>query len=97
MGKWPGHQSGTDAIDDVQAKVNAHGGKIIAERHSDEPGRSFYIATFRDPAGNLIGLYQEATRECLNPWHPMSSEGGVEDRGHPLCGRVCYGAGASLE
>jgi predicted enzyme related to lactoylglutathione lyase len=40
----------------VLAKVTAQGGKVIAKRHPDEPGGNFYIATFHDPAGNLIGL-----------------------------------------
>lgn len=48
-----------DSIDEVLAKVTAQGGKVIAKRHPDEPGGNFYIATFHDPAGNLIGLYQE--------------------------------------
>ena len=48
-----------DAIDAILAQVGAHGGEIVEASHPDSPGGSCFIATFRDPAGNLIGLYQE--------------------------------------
>ncbi len=49
-----------DNIDATLAKVEAHGGKIVEASHPDNPGSTSQIANFRDPAGNLIGLYQEA-------------------------------------
>ena len=40
----------------------AHGGVVVEAVHPDSPGSACWIATFRDPAGNLIGLYQEGPR-----------------------------------
>jgi|HubBroStandDraft_6_1064221.scaffolds.fasta_scaffold05523_4 predicted enzyme related to lactoylglutathione lyase len=48
-----------DDIDATVAQVALHGGSIITSPHPDEPGSTSWIATFRDPAGNAIGLYQE--------------------------------------
>jgi len=48
-----------DTIDGIAAKIAAHGGEIVEGPHPDHPGSTSYIATFRDPAGNLMGLYQE--------------------------------------
>ena len=48
-----------DSIDATLAKVKASGGELVQAPHPDEPGGNCFIATFRDPAGNLIGLYQE--------------------------------------
>jgi len=48
-----------DAIDSTLTEAAAHGGEVV------EVPCSFggsWIATFRDPAGNLIGLYQEGPR-----------------------------------
>ena len=36
--------------------------------HHDHPDGSTWIATFRDPAGNLIGLYQECRALALPAW-----------------------------
>jgi predicted enzyme related to lactoylglutathione lyase len=47
-----------DEMDAVLARISAAGGEVVAARHLDSPGGE-WIATFRDPAGNLIGLYQE--------------------------------------
>jgi predicted enzyme related to lactoylglutathione lyase len=49
-------------VDDVDAtlqKATAHGATVAQGSHPDRPGSACFIATFRDPAGNLIGLYQE--------------------------------------
>ena len=49
-------------VDDIRAsvkKVGECGGKVVQAPHPDHPGGTSYIATFRDPAGNLLGLYQE--------------------------------------
>ena len=48
-----------DAIDAILARVAAQGGAIVERSHPDAPDSTSRIATFRDPAGNLIGLYQE--------------------------------------
>ncbi len=50
-----------DSIDDTLTKVSAHGGVVVEAPHLDSPG-GCWIATFRDPAGNVIGLYQEGPR-----------------------------------
>jgi len=49
-------------VDDIAATlklVAASGGEVFEEPHPDSPGSTSLIANFRDPAGNLIGLYQE--------------------------------------
>jgi uncharacterized glyoxalase superfamily protein PhnB/predicted enzyme related to lactoylglutathione lyase len=48
-----------DAIDTVLARVTAQGGEIVEGSRPDAPDSTSRIATFRDPAGNLMGLYQE--------------------------------------
>jgi uncharacterized glyoxalase superfamily protein PhnB/predicted enzyme related to lactoylglutathione lyase len=50
-----------DSIDATLAQVAAHGGAVVKEPHIDSPG-GCWIATLRDPAGNVIGLYQEGAR-----------------------------------
>jgi len=50
-----------DSIDVTLSKAAAHGGVVVEEPHLDSPG-GCWIATFRDPAGNVIGLYQEGRR-----------------------------------
>ena len=51
-----------DGIDAALARVAAHGGAVVETPHPDHPGSTCWIATFRDPAGNLIGMYQEGPR-----------------------------------
>jgi len=46
-------------INEVLARVTAFGGEVVDARHPDHPGSTSWIATWRDPAGNLIGLYEE--------------------------------------
>ncbi len=41
------------------ARIAAHGGAIVAEPY---PEGQLTIATFRDPAGNVIGLWHDTTR-----------------------------------
>ncbi|MGA2742369.1 MAG: VOC family protein [Bryobacteraceae bacterium] len=48
-----------DDIDATLALVAAHGGEVVDVPHYDAPGSTSRIASFRDPAGNLMGLYQE--------------------------------------
>ncbi|MGA2132299.1 MAG: VOC family protein [Bryobacteraceae bacterium] len=50
-------------VDDIHATlalVAANGGEVFESPHPDQPGSTSFIANFRDPAGNVIGLYQEA-------------------------------------
>jgi uncharacterized glyoxalase superfamily protein PhnB len=51
-----------DNIDATLALAAAQGGIVVESGHSDSPGSTSGIATFRDPAGNLIGLYQEGSQ-----------------------------------
>jgi predicted enzyme related to lactoylglutathione lyase len=44
---------------DVIERVPASGGGILKARY---PAGDLRIATIRDPAGNVIGLWQQATR-----------------------------------
>jgi predicted enzyme related to lactoylglutathione lyase/uncharacterized glyoxalase superfamily protein PhnB len=49
-------------VDDLRASmalVTARGGEMVQEPDPDTPGGNCWIGTFRDPAGNVIGLYQE--------------------------------------
>ena len=46
-----------DRIDEVVARVTANGGEIIKPIC---PEGDLFVATVRDPAGNVIGLWQEA-------------------------------------
>jgi len=49
-------------VDDLEAilkKAAAHGATVLQAPHPDHPGGNCLIATFRDSAGNVIGLYQE--------------------------------------
>lgn len=48
-----------DDIDATVAHAAAHGAEIVEGPHPDLPGSTSSIATFHDPAGNVIGLYQE--------------------------------------
>ncbi len=47
-----------DDLDATLAKVVARGGEVARPRTPIGPGGDAY-ALFRDPAGNLLGLYQE--------------------------------------
>ncbi len=49
-----------DDLPAVAARIAASGGKIVDPPHAEGPGAS--IATFQDPTGNLIGLYEETPR-----------------------------------
>ena len=46
-------------IDAFVEKIAAHGGEIVESPRPDEPGGNCYIATFRDPAGNMLRVYEE--------------------------------------
>ena len=49
-------------VKDIEAyatKIAAHGGEIVERPRPDEPGGVCLIATFRDPAGNTLRIYEE--------------------------------------
>ena len=45
-----------DSIDDIIEQIEAQGGEVIKAPY---PEGNLWVATFRDPAGNVIGLWQE--------------------------------------
>jgi predicted enzyme related to lactoylglutathione lyase len=46
-------------IDETSALIAAHGGAIVREPY---PEGDLWVATFRDPAGNVIGIWQMGPR-----------------------------------
>ena len=48
-----------DHIDDTVGRVSAHGGEVVKAPY---PEGNLWVATVRDPAGNVIGLWQEGPR-----------------------------------
>jgi predicted enzyme related to lactoylglutathione lyase len=48
-----------DNLEESARQVVANGGEIVEAPHPDTPGGSSWIATFRDPSGNIARLYQE--------------------------------------
>ena len=46
-------------IEAFVAKIEAHGGEIVERPRPDEPGGACFIATFRDPEGNVLRVYEE--------------------------------------
>ncbi len=62
-------------VDEIEAtlrEVIEQGGAVIASPHPDSPAGTCFIATFRDPAGNVIGLYQE-DHENLDATRPSET------------------------
>ena len=56
-------------VDSVAATIDtvlAHGGELVQPIGMDAPE---VTARFRDPAGNVIGLYQEPSRSASAPAH----------------------------
>jgi predicted enzyme related to lactoylglutathione lyase/uncharacterized glyoxalase superfamily protein PhnB len=51
-----------DNIDATLDRGAAEGGTVINGPQPDSPGSTCWVATFHDPAGNVIGLYQEGPR-----------------------------------
>jgi hypothetical protein len=49
-----------DDVDGTVAKITANGGEIVTEPY---PQGTLTVATFRDPAGNLLGLWHETQRD----------------------------------
>ena len=48
-----------DRIDDAVARVAAHRGEVVKAPYAEG---NLWVATVRDPAGNVIGLWQEGPR-----------------------------------
>jgi predicted enzyme related to lactoylglutathione lyase len=48
-----------DRMDDIIEQIKTLGGEVIKAPY---PEGNLWVATFRDPAGNVIGLWQEALR-----------------------------------
>ena len=48
-----------DRIDETAARVAAHGGEIVKPPY---PEGDLWVATFRDPAGNMLGFWQAGPR-----------------------------------
>jgi hypothetical protein len=48
-----------DDVDDALAKVTANGCDIVREPFPEGP---LWVATFSDPAGNVVGVYQHGPR-----------------------------------
>jgi predicted enzyme related to lactoylglutathione lyase len=48
-----------DHIDDVVGRVGAHGGEVVKAPYAEG---NLWVATVRDPAGNLLGLWQAGPR-----------------------------------
>ena len=46
-------------IDDTIEQIEAQGGKMVKAPY---PEGTLWVATFRDPAGNVLGLWQEGAR-----------------------------------
>lgn len=71
-----------DDLDETLDAVLAHGGEVLQPREPvDESGASH--AFFRDPGGNLFGIYQEA---------PVTPEGPAEPDGESPDGRSTVSA-----
>ena len=49
-----------ERIDDTLEKVSAHGGAVMAAPY---PEGDLWVATFRDPAGNILGVWQRGPRQ----------------------------------
>jgi predicted enzyme related to lactoylglutathione lyase len=47
-----------DHIDEVVGRIGTHGGEVVRAPYAEG---NLWVATFRDPAGNILGLWQEAT------------------------------------
>ncbi len=48
-----------DHVDDTLAKVNVSGGEVMKAPYREG---DLWVATFRDPAGNVLGIWQRGPR-----------------------------------
>lgn len=51
-----------DAIDDALDRVVAHGGEIVTPPYDEGGEGTLWVALFRDPAGNVIGIWKMGSR-----------------------------------
>jgi predicted enzyme related to lactoylglutathione lyase len=64
-GRVPGREPGVlpyiyvDRIDEVIERIAQHGGEVVQQPY---PEGDLWVATFRDPAGNLMGIWQAGPR-----------------------------------
>jgi predicted enzyme related to lactoylglutathione lyase len=47
-----------DSVDAVLEEVTAHGGAVVTQPY---PEGNLRVATFRDPAGNVVGVWQHGS------------------------------------
>lgn len=70
LGRWrtgrtPSREAGlvpyiyVDSLNDTVARVAAHGGEVVRAPYAEG---DVLVSTVRDPAGNIIGLWQDASR-----------------------------------
>ncbi|HEX6491444.1 MAG TPA: hypothetical protein VF002_08765 [Gaiellaceae bacterium] len=48
-----------ERVDDTLERVAAHGGELVEAPY---PEGDLWVATFRDPAGNVLGVWQRGPR-----------------------------------
>lgn len=48
-----------ESVDDTLDQVSAHGGAAVDAAY---PEGDLWVATFRDPAGNVLGVWQRGLR-----------------------------------
>jgi predicted enzyme related to lactoylglutathione lyase len=48
------------AVDETLEKAVAHGGEIVTPPY---PEGDLWVATLRDPAGNVVGVWQTGSRD----------------------------------
>lgn len=46
-------------IDEIMERIQAHGGHVVRAPY---PEGDLWVATFRDPAGNVLGVWQQGPR-----------------------------------
>jgi uncharacterized protein len=47
-----------ERVDDILEKVRAHGGEVVTPPY---PEGDLRVATFRDPSGNVVGVWQRSS------------------------------------
>src|SRR6266508_878042 len=50
-----------ERVDETLEKVVAHGGEVVTKPY---PEGDLLVATFRDPAGNVLGVWQQGSAEA---------------------------------
>ena len=48
-----------DSVDETLERIAAYGGEVVDEPY---PEGELWVATFRDPAGNVVGIWQQGPR-----------------------------------